>query len=159
MGSRRLRLSVKRLHGPMKRHPRFSPILMTAFVIGQVGLLSARAADPPTPNLERLISQSVLFRNAHCAAPVCSASRHALLSGLRPSTTGWYSNSSKSKKRYEEALGETVPLPTHFKHNGYRKRYHRRHHDSSPFSPSNVLDWKRTQALLSDYSLTKGRPE
>jgi iduronate 2-sulfatase len=73
-----------------------------------------------TPNLDRLISQSVLFRNAHCAAPVCSASRHALLSGLRPSTTGWYSNSAKSKKRYEEALGETVPMPTHFKHNGYR---------------------------------------
>lgn len=73
-----------------------------------------------TPNLDRLISQSVFFRNAHCAAPVCGASRHALLSGLRPSTTGWYTNASKSKKSYEEALGETIPLPTHFKHNGYK---------------------------------------
>ena len=73
-----------------------------------------------TPNLDRLISQSVLFTNAHCAAPVCSASRHALLSGLRPSTTGWYSNTSKSLKAYERALGETVPMPTHFKRNGYK---------------------------------------
>ena len=72
-----------------------------------------------TPNLDRLMSQSVVFTNAHCAAPVCSASRHALLSGLRPSTTGWYSNTSKSLKAYERALGDTVPMPTHFKRNGY----------------------------------------
>ncbi len=37
-----------------------------------------------TPNLDRLISKSVSFSNAHCAAPVFSASRHALLSVLRP---------------------------------------------------------------------------
>ncbi|MFP6875841.1 MAG: sulfatase-like hydrolase/transferase [Roseibacillus sp.] len=73
-----------------------------------------------TPNLDRLISKSVLFSNAHCAAPVCSASRHALLSGLRPSTTGWYSNTSKTRASYEKALRETIPLPTHFKHNGYK---------------------------------------
>jgi arylsulfatase A-like enzyme len=73
-----------------------------------------------TPNLDRLISQSVLFENAHCAAPVCSASRHALLSGLRPSSTGWYSNSSKDRQDYEKTLGETIPMPTHFKRNGYK---------------------------------------
>lgn len=73
-----------------------------------------------TPNLDRLISRSLLFTNAHCAAPVCSASRHALLSGLRPSTTGWYSNSSKSMEKYEQALGDTLPMPTHFKLNGYK---------------------------------------
>ena len=73
-----------------------------------------------TPNLDRLISKGVLFSNAHCAAPVCSASRHALLSGLRPSTTGWYSNASKKRSDYEKALGETIPMPTHFKHNGYK---------------------------------------
>ena len=75
-----------------------------------------------TPNLDRLFSQSILFRNAHCAAPVCAASRYALLSGLRPSTTGWYSNTSrpKNRKEYERVLGDTVPLPTHFKHNGYK---------------------------------------
>lgn len=73
-----------------------------------------------TPNLDRLISKSVLFTNAHCAAPVCSASRHAFFSGLRPSTTGWYSNTSRSIRSYERALGETIPMPTHFKRNGYK---------------------------------------
>lgn len=73
-----------------------------------------------TPNLDRLISQSVFFPNAHTAAPVCSASRHALLSGLRPSTTGWYTNSSKDRVDYERILGDTVPLPTHFKRSGYK---------------------------------------
>ena len=84
-----------------------------------------------TPNLDRLISMSVSFSNAHCAAPVCSASRHALMSGLRPSTTGWYTNSSKKRSDYEKVLGETIPLPTHFKHNGYKtmaagKVFHKR---------------------------------
>lgn len=72
-----------------------------------------------TPNLDKLISQSVLFENAHCAAPVCSASRHALLNGLRPSTTGWYTNSSRKLEEYVATLGETVPMPTHFMRNGY----------------------------------------
>ena len=73
-----------------------------------------------TPNLDRLISQGVFFGNAHCAAPVCGASRHALLSGLRPSTTGWYTGGAKTKKSYESVLGETIPMPTHFKRNGYK---------------------------------------
>jgi arylsulfatase A-like enzyme len=73
-----------------------------------------------TPNLDRLIDNSMLFANSHCAAPVCSASRHAMLSGLRPSTTGWYINESKKPELYAEVLGETVPMPTHFKRNGYK---------------------------------------
>jgi arylsulfatase A-like enzyme len=73
-----------------------------------------------TPNLDRLISQGVLFSNAHCAAPVCGASRHALMSGLRPSTTGWYTGGAKTKESYERVLGETIPMPTHFKRNGYK---------------------------------------
>lgn len=73
-----------------------------------------------TPHLDRLLSKSTVFHNAHCAAPVCSASRHALFSGLRPSTTGWYSNSTKSLKSYLKTLGETVPMPTHFRNHGYK---------------------------------------
>ena len=73
-----------------------------------------------TPHLDRLMSRSVNFTNAHCAAPVCSASRHALMSGLRPSTTGWYSNTSKKLVDYNRALNGTIPLPTHFKNHGYK---------------------------------------
>src|ERR1700756_1159719 len=35
----------------------------------------------PTPNLQWLADQGVMFRNAFCAAPSCSGSRAALLTG------------------------------------------------------------------------------
>src|SRR5215212_5656591 len=35
----------------------------------------------PTPNIQALADQGVLFRNAFCAAPTCSASRACLLTG------------------------------------------------------------------------------
>ena len=35
----------------------------------------------PTPNLHRLASEGVLFRQAYCAAPTCSPSRASLLTG------------------------------------------------------------------------------
>jgi N-sulfoglucosamine sulfohydrolase len=42
----------------------------------------------PTPNLQRLASEGILFRNAFCAAPTCSPSRAALLTGQYPHNTG-----------------------------------------------------------------------
>ena len=42
----------------------------------------------PTPNLQRLAEGGVLFRQAFCAAPVCSASRSALLTGQAPHSAG-----------------------------------------------------------------------
>lgn len=41
-----------------------------------------------TPNLQRFAEQGVLFRNAFCAAPTCSPSRAALLTGQYPHQTG-----------------------------------------------------------------------
>jgi N-sulfoglucosamine sulfohydrolase len=35
----------------------------------------------PTPNIQRLADQGILFRSAFCAAPTCSASRACLLTG------------------------------------------------------------------------------
>ncbi len=45
-----------------------------------------------TPNLDRLVGRGTLFTNAQCAAPACNPSRAALMSGLRPFTTGVYNN-------------------------------------------------------------------
>ncbi len=42
----------------------------------------------PTPNLQRLAQQGVLFRRAYCAAPTCSPSRAALLTGQAPHSAG-----------------------------------------------------------------------
>ena len=42
----------------------------------------------PTPNIQLLADQGVLFRKAFCAAPTCSASRSALLTGQYPHQNG-----------------------------------------------------------------------
>ncbi|MCY4072808.1 MAG: sulfatase [Chloroflexi bacterium] len=41
-----------------------------------------------TPNLQRLAEEGILFRRAYCAAPTCSPSRAALLTGQSPHSAG-----------------------------------------------------------------------
>ncbi len=38
----------------------------------------------PTPNLQRLAEQGVLFRQCFCVGPTCSPSRSGLLTGQYP---------------------------------------------------------------------------
>jgi len=47
-----------------------------------------------TPNIDRLAKMGVAFTHSYCAAPVCNPSRAALMSGLRPFTTGVYNNNN-----------------------------------------------------------------
>lgn len=42
----------------------------------------------PTPGIQRLAEEGVLFRQAFCAGPTCSASRAALLTGMCPHSAG-----------------------------------------------------------------------
>ncbi|NKB71928.1 MAG: sulfatase-like hydrolase/transferase [Candidatus Latescibacteria bacterium] len=57
----------------------------------------------PTPNIQRLAEEGVLFRRAFCANPTCSPSRAALLTGQWPHTCGmtglahrgWHLNNPK----------------------------------------------------------------
>jgi iduronate 2-sulfatase len=72
-----------------------------------------------TPNMDRLFEQGVLFTNAHSSQPVCTASRNSLLSGIHPSTSGWYSSTSAMRKSYEKVMGDHKMLPQYFKDNGY----------------------------------------
>ena len=83
-----------------------------------------------TPNLDRFFESAVYFSNAHCATPICQASRNAMLTGMAPSTTGWYSN--YNQKTYEEnnQISEVPHLSEWMKKNGYYtmaagKIYHR----------------------------------
>lgn len=84
--------------------------------------------DVKTPHLDRLSQRGVSFTNAHCAAPACNPSRAALMSGLRPSTQGVYTNNHD----FEIALRDRLTLTEHFRHHGYRvmasgKIYHHTH--------------------------------
>lgn len=51
-----------------------------------------RNLQSKTPHIDRLAKRGVTFRQAYCAAPVCNPSRAALLSGLRPGSSGVYDN-------------------------------------------------------------------
>src|SRR5260221_3470497 len=44
----------------------------------------------PTPNLQRLATEGVLFRQAFNAAPTCSPSRASLLTGMCPHSNGMF---------------------------------------------------------------------
>jgi arylsulfatase A-like enzyme len=79
-----------------------------------------------TPNLDRLASWGVSFANAYTAAPLCNPSRAALMSGMRPSTTGVYHN----KNDYRPHIKPEQTLNSHFRSQGYfvagaGKIYHR----------------------------------
>ncbi|MHC4995699.1 MAG: sulfatase, partial [Planctomycetota bacterium] len=112
-----------------------------------------------TPNLERLASRGVVFERAYCVSPACNPSRVAVMTGLRPSTSGVYGN----KTDWRGALTEAPTIPQWFKKHGYMtfgagKIFH--HHldgafhddasfddfrpmDKDPMPPSklNGIDW------------------
>lgn len=70
-----------------------------------------------TPNIDKLASQSMVFRNASCPGPVCGPSRSALLSGFVPSTTGIYGNNTNMLN--SEIVQKNATLPEYFSKNGY----------------------------------------
>src|SRR5436190_9601588 len=75
------------------------------------------APQPVTPNLDRLAKRGVTFANAQCVAPVCNPSRTAMLSGLRPSTTGIYDNDQDTMPA-DHLLRKRKSLPAYFHDHG-----------------------------------------
>ncbi|MCA8983675.1 MAG: sulfatase [Planctomycetaceae bacterium] len=69
-----------------------------------------------TPNMDRLFAKGVLFSKCYCAAPACNPSRVALMTGLRPSSTGIYHNPDE----WRPVLPDAVTIPQHFQQHGYR---------------------------------------
>ena len=90
-----------------------------------------------SPNIDRLASRGVLFTNAHCAAPACNPSRAALMTGIRPSTSGVYLN--QQPWRQSPVLKDAVTLAQHFMAHGYHalgsgKIYHGRFPDPASWN-------------------------
>jgi arylsulfatase A-like enzyme len=71
-----------------------------------------------TPNIDRLAARGMAFMNAHSPSALCNPSRTALLTGLRPSTSGVYDNVPDWRRL--EAFAGVATLPRHFRDNGYR---------------------------------------
>ena len=69
------------------------------------------------PNFRRLADSGVVFHRAYTASPVCSPSRTALLSGVRPWQSGVYENGVEIGQ--SAALRNATPLPKLFRDSGY----------------------------------------
>jgi arylsulfatase A-like enzyme len=85
-------------------------------------------AGVKAPNLDRLLARGTLFANAHCASPSCHPSRLAVMTGVRPSTSGIdhnvYSKPQASWRTGPDsgtgALASAVVLSQHFRTHGWR---------------------------------------
>ncbi|MBI5769136.1 MAG: sulfatase [Verrucomicrobia bacterium] len=75
-----------------------------------------RNLQTKTPNFDRLAKLSTAFSRAYCASPVCNPSRTALMSGMRPSTTGVYENNID----FRPIIAPDKMLTTAFRQAGYR---------------------------------------
>ena len=73
--------------------------------------------DAKTPNIDRLVGRGTLFNHAYCAAPACNPSRAALMTGIRPATSGVYLN--EQRWRDSAVLKGAITLPQHFMDHGY----------------------------------------
>ena len=78
--------------------------------IGCYGVSHAR-----TPNIDRLAARGIVFDKAYCAQAVCSPSRTAMLTGLRPDTTKVWD----LETHFRAAQPDCVTLPQHFRAHGY----------------------------------------
>jgi arylsulfatase A-like enzyme len=68
-----------------------------------------------TPNYDRLAKMGTSFTRAYCASPSCNPSRTALMSGMRPSTTGVYENDTD----FRPVVPADKPMTTAFRNAGY----------------------------------------
>ena len=80
--------------------------------VGHLG----RNPQTKTPNIDRLAKMGVTFTKAYCTAPACNPSRASLMSGMRPSSTGCYTNA----QNWRPGISEDKLMNTHFVKNGYR---------------------------------------
>jgi uncharacterized sulfatase len=68
-----------------------------------------------TPHLDRLAEMGVRFDRAYCQQPLCGPSRASLMSGLRPTTTGFV----RLNDDLREKKGDAVTLGQFFQNQGY----------------------------------------
>ncbi len=112
-------------------------------------------ARAQSPHIDRLAARSVLFERAYCNQAVCSPSRNALLTGLRPQTLGIYDLATNFRKSRPDA----VTLPQHFKNHGWRtealgKIFHVGHGNTEDPVSWSVPHWK---ANVISYALPESK--
>ncbi|TKG95753.1 DUF229 domain-containing protein [Puteibacter caeruleilacunae] len=74
-----------------------------------------------TPNIDRLAAKGIIFKNAHCQAPICAPSRAAIYMSLQPANTGlYYQSSDKDIRKANKRTADAVFMPDYFEEYGYK---------------------------------------
>lgn len=102
--------AVRGLRARME-HPRIILVTFDTLNVWYTSLFSEDGA--PTPNLEALAEEGVLFEQAHTSVPITLPSHTALLSGRAPWSVGVLANGDR-------VPGEVLTLPEILSDHGYR---------------------------------------
>ena len=89
---------ANRINGGADRHPNVVFIMADDMGYGDVGCYNSESKIP-TPNIDRLAKQGVLFTDAHSSSAVCTPTRYGVLTGrycwrtwLKSGVVGGYTN-------------------------------------------------------------------
>lgn len=120
-----------------------------------------------TPNIDRLAARSTIFSRAYVAQAVCSPSRTAIMTGLRPDTTKVWD----LETHFRAARPDCITLPQHFKENGYHcaalgKVYHSGYEDGRSWSEphwyakgrsvdTDPADWTKKKILSHEVNVSE----
>lgn len=88
------------------------------------------SVDSQTPNIDKFASQSIRFTKGYQAAPMCSPTRHNLMTGLWPVKTGAYPNHTFAKEG-------TLSIVQQLKPSGYQVALIGKSH----VQPASVFPW------------------
>lgn len=73
-----------------------------------------------TPHMSAFAKHALVFKNAYCSAPLCLPSRTALLTGMRPTTSGVYNFHDEHFRRIDGGrFSDIATLPQHLRNHGY----------------------------------------
>lgn len=163
---------------------RFEIVLSLTLLVGLIPMSDAVGSDRPnvllicvddlkptircygdpvavTPNIDALAQRGVRFDAAYCNQAVCSPSRIALMTGLRPQTIGIYDLGTYFRK----AAPDAITFSQFFKQHGYRaealgKIYHLGHGNSDDKASWSKPSWRPKAAqYVQPASLNNMKPD
>ena len=120
-----------------------------------------------SPNIDRIAARGMVFNHAYCAQAVCSPSRTAMMTGLRPDTTKVWD----LETHFRVAQPDCITLPQHFKANGWHcaalsKIYHNGFEDGRSWNEphwyargksvdTDLVDWTRQIVTPHDVNVSE----
>lgn len=120
--------SILSLFGQTREKPNLILFLADDCTYFDIGCYGSK--DSRTPNIDKFAAEGIRFTNGFQAAPMCSPTRHNLLTGLWPVRTGAYPNHTMAKEG-------TLSIVQHLKPAGYQVALIGKSH----VKPESVFPW------------------